>query len=212
RADVGNGAVVTGTSGDARVEATNLNEVQNISGGAALSLNGGSGVGLAVSVNIANTIEAAATVGDNATLSAGGTATVKAKASFVPVQDTLAFNLKGTQLINQSIGITTFAAGIAGAAGSSGAGVGGSSSVAVILMATPASVGTGATVSGSAGVEVKAEDTLTIFSAAGGIGASAGSAGVGIGLDVGVVTRHTVAHVARGAHLTSTAGNVDVAA
>ena len=32
RADVGDNAVVTGTTGDARVEATNLNEIQNISG------------------------------------------------------------------------------------------------------------------------------------------------------------------------------------
>src|SRR5262249_54682762 len=120
-------------------------------------------------------------------------------------------NLNNTSLVDTSIGITSFAAGAAGSAGS-GVSVAGSSSVNVVLMDTTASVGANSTVSGTAGVEGKAEDLVTVFSAAGSLAASAGSTGVGVGLDVNVITRHTLAHVDQGTHVTSSAGNIDVAA
>src|SRR5262249_60391793 len=104
--------------------------------------------GIAVSVNVANTVDTEATVGTGATLSAGGKATVHADASFVPVQDTIKFNLNGKSLVDTSIGITSFAAGAAGSAGS-GVAVGGSSSVHVILVTTTASGGAHCTVSGA---------------------------------------------------------------
>src|SRR5262249_2648811 len=106
RAEVGNNATLTGTIGAAAVEAVNLTEMQNIAGGAALSLSGGTGVGLAVAVNIVNTLEARASVGNNSAITAGGLATVKARSSLVPITETLP--------IIGSVGLTSFAAGIAG--------------------------------------------------------------------------------------------------
>jgi hypothetical protein len=66
---------------------------------------------------------------------------------------------------------------------------------------TGASIGGNAQVSAGDGITVSADDTIEIFSAAGGLAASTGNAGVGIGIDVGVLTRHTVATVGAGADL-----------
>jgi len=203
RAEVGDNTTLTGETGDVRVEATNLNEIQNIAGGAALSTNG-TGVGLAVSVNVANTLEAKASVGNDSTIDAAGTATVKAKSSLVPFAEDLP--------IIGEVGVTSFAAGIAVGAGSNGVGAGGSSSVNVIFMDTTASVGTGSSVDGDAGVVIRAEDTLTVLSGAGGLGISTGNAGIGIGLDVNVIDRDTYATVGAESDLGSSVGDIRVEA
>src|SRR5258708_406809 len=46
----------------------------------------------------------------------------------------------------------------------------------------------------------------------GGIGASTGNAGVGIGLDVGVIIRHTTAWIGTGADVTATTGDIKLKA
>ena len=202
-AQIGASAHVTATTGDLDVAAESHNEIQNISGGAALSTSGGTGVGVAVSINIVSGLDTNASVGHDAVLNAtNGSVHITADASLVPKTETLP--------VIGSVGITSFAAGVAASKG--GAAIGGSSSVDVYLIDTHAYVEHDATITAHDDIMVSATDSLTLLSAAGGIGASSGSAGVGIGLDVGVIIRHTTAHVDEGATLTATNGNLTLEA
>jgi hypothetical protein len=202
-AKVGDKATLTSTAGNITVAADSRNELQNIAGGAALSTkSGGTGLGIAFAVNIVNGQDTIASVGSQTKLDASGSVAVKASSSLVPKSENLP--------IIGTVGVTSFAAGIAAA--NSGNAIGGSSSVNVFFIKTDASVGQDAILTGGTDVTVSAGDTLTVFSAAGGLAASTGNAGVGIGLDVGVIQRNTKATVAAGADLTATTGNVSVLA
>ena len=90
--------------------------------------------------------------------------------------------------------------------------MGGAAAVNVITMNTEAHVGDDATVTAGSGITVKATDRLKIFSAAGGLGASGGNTGVGIAIDVNVVTRDTRAWVGNRSDLVTTGGNIDLMA
>ena len=201
QASVGANAHLTSTGGDIDVAAQNHNEIQNITGGAALSTNSGTGVGVAVSINIVNGLDTTAKVQDHAVLNAnGGSVHVTADATLTPKAEALP--VLGT------VKISSFAAGVAASSG--GAAIGGSSSVEIYLIDTHAFVEHDAQITADQDVTVSATDAITIFSAAGGIGASAGGAGVGIGLDVGVIVRHTSAHVDQGAQVTANNGDISI--
>ena len=58
---------------------------------------------------------------------------------------------------------------------------------------TTASVGANATINAGGNINVTADDVMTLFTAAGGLGLSTGNAGVGIGIDVNVIDRETTA-------------------
>jgi hypothetical protein len=192
-ATVGSNAGLHATAGKLEVSAVSHNEIQNIAGGAALSTEGGTGVGVAVAVNIVNGLDTNASIGNNTTATASGDASITATASLVPVVETLP--------VLGEIGLTSFAAGIAGSAG--GTAVGGSGSVNVYLMDTHASVDDNASVTAGGSVTIEATDILHVFSAAGGLAATTGGSGVGIGIDVGVIERNTTAWVGSGADLTA---------
>ncbi|TAK65480.1 MAG: hypothetical protein EPO22_04755, partial [Dehalococcoidia bacterium] len=199
RAAVGNNADLDATAGGINIAATSLNEMQSIAGGAALSLDSGTGVGVAVAINIVNDLDTRAEVGNNVIADATGSISVTAHAELLPVTESL-------PLIG-SVGVTSFAAGIGGSSG--GTGVGGSSSINVIdTMETHASVGSDTDLDAGTGITVQATDLLTIFSGAGGMGLSTGNAGVGIGLDVQVITRNTTASVGSRSDLDTTSGNI----
>ena len=198
-ATVGNNATLTATGGDIDVAASSLNEIQNLAGGAAISTEGGTGVGVAVALNIVNELTITASVGNNATLSAtSGSVSVTATSSFVP-------KIEDLPLLGE-IGLTSFAAGIAGSTG--GTVIGGSSSVNVIFMRTKATIGDNATIIAGQNVTVEAIDTFHLISAAGGLAASTGGSGVGIGIDVGVITRTAEASVGSGTDVTATSGDI----
>src|SRR6266480_3349675 len=200
-ASIGANAHVSSTSGDIDVAAESRNEIQNVSGGAALSTSNGTGVGVAVSINILNKLDTEANVGHDAVVTAtGGSVHITSNASLEPKTETLP--------IIGDVKITSFAAGVAASSG--GAAIGGSSSIDVYFVDTHAFVEHDAHITADQGVTVSAQDAITVFSAAGGIGASSGSAGVGIGLDVGVIVRHTTAHVDEGAQVTANNGDITV--
>ena len=111
-------------------------------------------------------------------------------------------------VINETIAVSSFAAGIA--ASGSGSAVGGSSSVDVYFLDTQAYIDDNATVTAGQNVTVEAKDQLTLFSAAGGLAVSGGGSGVGIGLDVGVIDRSTTAWVGAGADVEATGGNLTI--
>ena len=202
-ATVGANASLHATGGDVTVAAESLNEIQNVAGGAALSTeSGGAGIGIAVALNIVTGLDTNATVGANATVQASDSITVSATSSLEPKTENLP--------VIGDVAVSSFAAGVAGAAG--GTAVGGSSSVNVYLVETHATIEDGAQVTAGDDITVSAIDAVTLFSAAGGLAASTGNAGVGIGLDVGVITRNTTASVGAGADLVATAGDITVAA
>ena len=201
-ASIGNGAQVNATAGSINVQASTHTEIQNITGGAALSLSG-TGVGIAVSVNVVDKHDTIASIGNNVNADATGSIDVGATASFTPMR-TESLPVLG------EIEVTSFAAGVAATGG--GAAIGGSSSVNVIFMETRASVGTAADLDAGGDISVTAADVLTVFTGAGSLGVSLGSAGVGIGLDVQVIDRDTTATVSAGADLDETGGNITVSA
>jgi hypothetical protein len=200
-ASVGNTAHVTALAGDIDIAAQSKNELQNVSGGAALSTSSGTGVGVAVSLNLILGLNTTAMVEHNAVLSStGGSVSITANATVEPKAEDLP--------VIGTVKISSFAAGVAASSG--GAAIGGSSSVDVMFIDTHAFVAHDASITAGQNITVSATDAITLFSAAGGIGASSGGAGVGIGLDVGVIVRHTTAHVDQGANLTATHGDISI--
>ncbi|MEL6550929.1 MAG: hypothetical protein AAFQ54_11870 [Pseudomonadota bacterium] len=207
-AAIGDDATVTASGGDITVAATSPNELQNLSGGAALSRNG-TGVGIAVSINIVDDLDTSATVGSSAILGATGAVNVSATASLVPLSDTLGLDT-GSQIDDFEIAVTNFAAGIAASGG--GTAVGGSAAVNVMTIRTEAHIDDDTVVVAGNGISVTASDTLTLFTAAGSLGLSAGNAGVGVGIDVNVILRDTTAWVGNRASLTTAGGDISVMA
>ncbi|MBI3917574.1 MAG: hypothetical protein HY322_11275 [Betaproteobacteria bacterium] len=207
-AEIGNFATVTATgAGGVSVMADNFNEIQNLAGGAALSVSSSAGVGIAVAVNIVNTLETKATIGSDSTINANnGPVKVAADASLVPFTEN--FDLAG--LGSVPLSFTNFAAGVAASSG--GSAIGGSASVNVMFIRTTASVGANTAINAGGDIDVTADDVMTLFTAAGGIGLSGGNAGVGIGIDVNVIDRETKATIGASADLITTGGDIEVSA
>jgi len=209
-ASIGDNAKVNATAGNVRVEAVSHNDIQNIAGGAGISLDDGAGVGVAIAVNIiadvdpgeeGKGLDTSASVGTGAIVDATGSISVTADANLLPMN----FEIP---VINQTIAVTSFAAGIAASGG--GDAVGGSSSVNVYFIDTQAYIDDNATVTAGQNLTVEAKDKLTLFSAAGGLAVSGGGSGVGIGLDVGVINRSTTAWAGSGADLKASSGNLKI--
>ena len=198
-ATVADNAVLNATAGNIDVAAESHNTIQNLAGGAAISTEGDTGVGIAIAVNIVNGLDTNASIGD-ADATASGSISVTADATLLPKEENIP--------IIGTVAVTSFAAGIAGSTG--GTVVGGSSSVNVISVGTHALIEGDATILAGQNVKVEATDQLTVFSAAGGLAASTGGSGVGIGIDVGVITRSTTAIVGDGADVTATSGSITV--
>jgi hypothetical protein len=210
KAEIGDDATITANNGNVTVAAATLTELQNLSGGAAFSTDG-AGVGIAVSVNIVNTMQTEARIGEGATVTANnGSVSVTATGSFTPLSETLGLTTEIDTIDNQELALTNFSAGIA--ASGSDAAVGGSASVNVLTISTQAIVEDDVTLDGDAGVTVSASDTMELFTGAGSVGLSAGGAGVGVSVNVDVVNRTTRAEVGMGADLISSNGNVAVTA
>ena len=102
-------------------------------------------------------------------------------------------------LLKQTVDVTSVA--IAGAASNGSAAVGGSVIVDVFALETHATVGDRAQINqagpATAGqsITVSATDTTTLVNAAGGLGGATGTAGIGVAIDVQVVTKHVTAAI-----------------
>ncbi len=189
-ASVGSGAALT-SSGGITVDAANTLGLQNlaVSGGLGTKV----GVGASVVVNvISNTTHAF--IDSSASADAADAISVDANSTFAPLVVNIPF-------INYNPQITSVS--IAGAVSSGNAAIGGSVVVDVLTMNTDAWIGSGAQINqniatvakAGQGVSVTATDNYNIVNAAGGLGAAGGTAGIGIGIVVDVITRDVEAHV-----------------
>ena len=172
RAYIDGGATVN-ASGNVGLGASGVLDITMIGG--ALGAASTAGVGAANTTLVHNdTVQAF--IGNGASVSSGGATGILLSAT-------------------SSEDIITIAAS-AGAAGT--AGVAGSASVTVLDEATQAFIGRSATITATSGsVALDASDDTSIVSVAGSL-AAAGTAAVGIGADVGVVTKKTEAYIESG--------------
>ena len=191
RAEIDASATVTADGGLA-VQASDPVTLQNLA--VAGGLGEAAGVGLAVVVNVAN-VNTQAVIDTAATVDARQGMNVFARQSVDAAESNPSFipKLKG-------IPVATSIA-LAGGASLSAAGVGGSAIVDVFTLKTDARIGQRAKVNQTTkgeddqGVSVVASDDTNLVNFAGALGASAGSAGVGIGIAVDVVSKDTRAHI-----------------
>ena len=186
--------------------------VQAIAASAGFS--GGAAVGAALAINIvgkgtggSNTtasIGDPTTSGSGATVDASGAVTVQATHSLVEVPTlTLPASIVA-KIGSPSVALTSLAVSAGGSSGS--AGIAGSAGINIFNTTTTARIDDGATLNVGS-LDLEATDTTHITSAAGSIGVSTNGAGIGAGLDVGVITKHTqaiigVASVMAGGNIT----------
>ena len=202
------GRTCTSNPGGISIRATNPLGLQNLALGGAFS-GTGTGVGAAVAVNVL-TITTKATIGNDADVDATGAISIAAESS-----------LKSLDVFAEDVpllgNITAMSVAVGGALSGGSAAVGGSVLVDVFTITTQASIGTSARinrdVTPGAGqdISVTATDTTEISSGAGGLGGSLGSAGVGAGIVVEVITKDVRAFIGQGADATA-AGNVTITA
>src|SRR5215203_4846896 len=194
-ASIGNGATLISNPGGITVRATNKIGLQTLP----LAGAGGSGVGVgaAVGVNVLDPISTRAVVGANATLKATLAILVQADAELRPL-DVFASDLP-------LIGNFTVTSIVLGGAASDGdAAIGGSVLVDVFVITTEAAIGDGAQINqGLAGgaaqdVSVVATDVTEVVNGAGGVGVTTGSAGIGAGVAVSVITKNVRAWIGVG--------------
>jgi hypothetical protein len=178
QASVGAGSTLTATTGSIAVTARDDTRLQNVAGGAALSL-GNVGVGVSAAVNVI-TNSTKAFLGADTRADAPGAITVEADASFAPVTGDLP-----TDPLNLA----------AAGALSKGVSVAGSAAVNVLSDTTLAYIRPGARIntvtSGGSGqnVSVSATDDTTIRDKAGGFAAGLSNLAFGLGLDVNIITQ-----------------------
>jgi len=183
-------SALVAAGGDLTLSATADETIDLIAG----SVGGGGSAGVGISnTTLVKTDDVEASIGEGATISSHGST-----------------GLSLTGSISEDI--TTIA--VAGAAGGS-AGVAGSATINVWNDTTRAYIDHGASVdaSGRSGttpnVALLASDTTTLFSTAGAL-SGGGSAGIGAGIDVGVITKNTQAYIATAS--VNAGGNVIVQA
>ncbi len=179
---VGNAAVIQ-AGGGVSVSSTSAFKTTMIAGSVGAA--GTAGIGVA-NTTLAHSATTQAYIGSSGTVTAAGTVSLSATAG----ED-----------------ILSIAAGIAGGGD---AAVAGSAAVNVLNETTTAYVGPGSTITttNGGGLTVTASDTTSVISVAGSLAAS-GTAGVGVGADVGVYTKHTNAYIDSGVTATI-AGNIVV--
>jgi len=201
RAELGQSDNVLGGSGAIDVGAQADFAVENLAGSGAFGSD--IGVGAAVLVQSA-TIGTTAIVKQNGQVDGAAGVHVTSEMSYVPRAD----NFKG-------LGFALTSGAFGGAGSDGGTAIGGSVAVNVLNFNTEAHLDTGVKVNqraASAGsVVVDAASTVALFSGAGGVGASIGNLGIGIGIDVTIVNQKTLALVADRV-LISTTGDVSVQA
>jgi len=186
-AGIADSADVTTLTGDVDVMARQDIRVQNVAGGAALTLSDeGTSVGAAIGVNYVDSTTTAA-VGDLAVVDSAGSVNVLADASITPIEFTVPmadYTIDKIKMTNLVLGAAIGSGGDAGA---------GSAAINVFTPITRASIGAGADIHADSDVTVKAVDDTKITDFAGALAGSKEGAGVGIGLDVTVVTKTTEA-------------------
>ncbi|MDZ4169925.1 MAG: hypothetical protein U1E26_09780 [Coriobacteriia bacterium] len=209
RASVGASSALRST-GALTVRATSADRLQALAAGGALSMSG-VGVGAAVAVQVA-TLTTEATVDSGVQLDASEALSVTAESSLQPVAapiPSFVASLTGTPYF------TTLA--VAGGFSQGNAGVGGSVLVDVFLITTRAAIGDSAQINQTVTpgiaqhVKVAAKDTTAIKDYAGGIGGATGTAGVGVSVDVVVLTQDVEASIGSNAAI-SAAGSMEVTA
>src|SRR5436853_21527 len=126
-----------------------------------------------------------------------GALNISATASLSPI----AIDFSDVPVIGTKFPISTVAAGGAVSSGSGGTAIGGSIIVDVFTLDTEAylagsaHVNQSSTPDANSSVSVTATDDTTVKNGAGGLAATAGSAGVGIALDVEVINKTTSASI-----------------
>ncbi len=186
KASLGSKNDVIVSAGAASLAATAQFTVQNLAGSAAF----GSDIGIGAAVVVqSSVITTNATIGDNTKLDATGGLGVAAATSYVPRAE----NFKGLLTVSLSSGA------FGGGASDESTAIGGSVAVNVINIETQALVGDFVTINqrfASTGpVKIEASSLVRLFSGAGGVGASLGDTGIGIGIDITIVNQKTLAQI-----------------
>ncbi|QYU67547.1 hypothetical protein J4558_21965 [Leptolyngbya sp. 15MV] len=160
-----------------------------IAGGGALTLSdGGTSVGAAIGVNVL-TNTTTASIGSTVALTATGAVNVLADAAILPASIIVPFlNDTGIEVTVLAIG-----AGI-GSGGDAGAG---SASINILTATTRATIGASSVITAGGNLTVRALDTTEVFNIAGALAGSLEKKGIGVGLDVTVITKATEAIEAR---------------
>jgi hypothetical protein len=188
QAYIDHGTTVT-AGGAVQVEADHGAALGNVDG--VIAGGGSAGFGIANST-VVSTDTTQAYIGQTATVTAGG----------VAVTATNAESLSAIAL---------------GGSGAGGAGIAGSATISVLTETTQAyvdqsaQIGIASSASGSQSIDLLALDNTTIQDAAG-ILAGGGTAGIGAGADVGVISKTTEAYLAASATASAPNGNVTVQA
>ena len=186
RAYIADGADIETTRHMSVVASVNVG-IQNIAGAAALSE--GNSIGAAVALNVI----------DNETVAYIGNADVDVDNDLLIKAETLVTPLSVDIPIIGSIDLTSAAA--AAGASSGDVGIAGSATINLFDHVTQAYIATGAAVnqslsSTSQTITISAIDNTKINSSAGAVGISTDGAGVGAGLDLGIIDKDTRAYIA----------------
>ncbi|MGD8330585.1 MAG: hypothetical protein PVJ49_14220, partial [Acidobacteriota bacterium] len=191
-ASIADNATVTSSSGNVDLLARQDVGVQTIAGGGALTLSdSGTSVGAAIGVNFIDTTTLAS-IGDGATVNASGNVSVVADASITPLE-IVTPEIEGIDAKETGVDVTTLIIGAAiGSGGDAGAG---SAAIDIFNTNTRAWIGSGASIT-AADVTVQAVNDTKVDSFVGALALSKDSTGVGVGLDVMVVTKTTEAWIA----------------
>jgi hypothetical protein len=198
----------TSGAGTIGVNAVANFDLQTVAAAGAFSSKG-SAVGATINVSVMNTNTTAYIEGN---ADAGGAITVNAGSHLLPTKIAIPH-------FPDSVQPTATSVAIGAAVGGGDAAVEGSIVVNVLGLDVDAHVGNGSQINQSAGYGLLGTESLTVTatnetqvtSLAGSIAASKGSAGIGVGVDVEVLNKHTKAYVDSNARV-STGGLVNVTA
>jgi hypothetical protein len=187
-ASIADGATVNATVGNIDVLARQDIGIQNIAGGGAITLSdSGTSVGAAISVNVFDPTTLAS-IGAGANINATGNVSVVADASITPLEIIVPI-IDGT-----GVEVTTLVAGASiGSGGDAGAG---SAAIDILTPTTQAWIGSYADIDADGDVIVRAIDDTEVITFAGALALSKDGKGIGIGLDVLVLTKITEAWIA----------------
>jgi hypothetical protein len=189
-ASIADDATLNATLGDVAVRARQDIALNAIAGGGALTLSdSGTSVGAAIGVNVvdSNTL---ASIGAGADIDALGALSVVADAEINPLElevPIVDYTVEQILVTNLIIGAAIGSGGDAGA---------GSAAMNLFTPVTRASIGSGAMIDAGADVSVLGIDDTKVTDFTGSLAVSKNSAGVGIGLDVTVLTKTTEALIA----------------
>ncbi|KAG1649186.1 hypothetical protein GQR58_029240 [Nymphon striatum] len=211
-ASTGNGVTINAGAGDFTGAASAPIGLQNLALGVAL---GKTAVGAAVAVNVLNIetkvfVESGTAITERSHVDALGEINFDATSTISPV--TL---FEGQVPILGDIDIKVSSIGFGGALSNGKLAIGGSVVVTVINSTTQAYIAKHARINQAVGsasgqhIKLNAVDKTTLFNAAGGLGGSTGSVGIGAGILVDVITKDTRAYLGAGV-VANAGGDVDI--